>query len=72
MSKKNSLLNRTFLGEVCTTENKWRVSNFEKAHLKGYLRGQELFQFGINKISGKPSYYSVKFKLTDNEKSNNI
>lgn len=33
--------------------------NFEKKHLKAYLKGETLFQFGRDHL-GKPMYFKVK------------
>ncbi len=51
--------------------NHFRVSLFEQKHLKGFLRGEELFQFRRNPISFQPAYYSVKSTLMTREEYNN-
>lgn len=44
-------------GKTRSEANKW-VSNFNKAHLKAYLRGDKLFMFGRDKHH-QPLWYPV-------------
>lgn len=47
---------RKFLGELFPER---RDANYEKAHLKGYLKGYELFPFGKHP-DGQKIYHKVK------------
>ena len=49
-------ITRKFLGELFP-EKKRR--NFEKAHLKAYLKGQSHFRYGKTK-EGQPAYFKVE------------
>ena len=51
---------RKFLGELFPEK---RDANFEKAHLKGYIKGHELFGFGKHP-NGQQIYHKVKQEVT--------
>lgn len=52
---------RKFLGELFPSR---KDANYEKAHLKGYLKGHELFGFGKH-LDGKQVYHKVKQEVTE-------
>lgn len=67
MKDNNNGLVKVFLGDLPNETNKFKVSNFENAHLKGFLRGYDKFRFGFHTTTGEPMYFSVKFKLMTRE-----
>ena len=61
MNKDNLTLSRKFLG------NTTNPTQFDKAHLKGYLKGNKYFRFGFrtNHLGKREAdYHEVQFSLT--------
>lgn len=54
--KMKAQFTRKFLGQLFPAR---RDANFEKAHLKAYLKGHELFYFGKHP-GGSPMAHKVK------------
>lgn len=72
MMKEKEVYRRSFGGKLFVNPDKEnnkrsdankRESNFEKAHLKAYLKGYPLFHFGKDN-NGYPMPYEVKSILT--------
>ncbi len=49
---------RLFGGKTTGFQNK-REGNFEKKHLRAYIKGHKRFRFGYNQTTGKPNWYNV-------------
>ncbi len=62
-------LRRVFEGEIPNKDNNFKVSGFEKSHLKGYLNGLDLFRYGFH-TDGKPAYYKGLSSWITNEEYN--
>lgn len=63
MNKENLKISRRFLG------NTTNPTSFDKAHLKGYLKGDKYFRHGFrtNQLGKRePVYHDVLFSLTNN------
>lgn len=63
---------KQFLGKLGNTINNSKTGflgdfidkierNFQKKHLKAYLRGDEYFSFGKNQKTGEPEWYKVLY-----------
>lgn len=71
MDRKESLSTkdkkvRVFLGILDSKENNYRAGNFQKAHLRAYLKGRRLFKFGFH-ADGTPMYFQVSETLMDRD-----
>lgn len=59
MKKTLTTPKRTFLGKLKDFANK-QERNFEKAHLKAYLKGHQFFSFGKNSFTGDKNRFVVQ------------
>lgn len=57
--KKENEKRRSFGGKIDNFENDVE-RNFEKKHLRAYLKGFQLFKFGLNAITKRPNMVAVK------------
>ena len=64
MKNQQPRVKRKFLGKVSNFENK-EERNFEKAHLKAYLKGHTNFRHGFHEIKGlrMPKWHNVKQEI---------
>jgi len=62
---------KVFLGSMPNKENKiLKVSLFEQSHLRGFLSGNSLFQFGFILVFlgvKKPAYFNILSKVMTRE-----
>ena len=58
--KKDQNLRKEFLGKLDGFINKVE-KNFQKKHLKAYLRGDEYFTFGRNQKTREPEWFKVLY-----------
>lgn len=62
--KKDKNLRKEFLGKLDGFVDKVE-KNFQKKHLKAYLRGDEYFTFGRDSKTGEPSWFKVLYTFTE-------
>lgn len=59
MIEKPKKKEREFMGKLVGPYMNKQEKNMEKKRLKAYLKGEELFSFGVNPMTRKPYLFRV-------------